>query len=255
MPRTAYFAALYMLWPGIEISPKSDEMLTRWPSPEAIRCGRNSLVPCTTPQKLMPDDPVHVGVLEVLEVAGERDAGVVDDDVDPAELLGDRVGVRRERGAVGDVEMVAADLAARRRSWPGRPSRRARRRRRRRSRAARPPGEVERERPADAGAGPGDDDDLVVERLHATCSFRGRDRRRRRGRTRELAAERERRLAARGRCCGRACRGTSSSSRRSSRRSASSGAAGWRSTSGTRPGWARPRRSPDRRMVRTASRR
>ncbi len=54
MPRTAYFDALYMHWPGIEISPKSEEMLTRWPSPESIRCGRNSFVPCTTPQKFTP---------------------------------------------------------------------------------------------------------------------------------------------------------------------------------------------------------
>ena len=110
-PRTAYFVALYVDWPGIEISPNSEERLTTWPSPEAIRCGRNSLVPWTTPQKLIADDPVEVVVLEVLEVAGQRDAGVVDDHVDPAELLGDRRGVRRERGAVGDVEAVAAHLA------------------------------------------------------------------------------------------------------------------------------------------------
>ena len=53
-PRTAYFEALYIDWPGIEIRPKSEDMFTTWPSPEAIRWGRNSLVPWTTPQKLMP---------------------------------------------------------------------------------------------------------------------------------------------------------------------------------------------------------
>ena len=53
-PRTAYFVALYAVWPGMLISPNRLEMLTRWPSPEAIRCGRNSLVPLTTPLKLTP---------------------------------------------------------------------------------------------------------------------------------------------------------------------------------------------------------
>ncbi|SKV53005.1 Uncharacterised protein [Mycobacteroides abscessus subsp. abscessus] len=27
--------------------------MTIWPSPDSIRCGRNALVPCATPQKLM----------------------------------------------------------------------------------------------------------------------------------------------------------------------------------------------------------
>ena len=54
MPRTAYLVALYIDWPGIETSPNSDDRFTTWPSPEAIRCGRNSLVPCTTPQKFTP---------------------------------------------------------------------------------------------------------------------------------------------------------------------------------------------------------
>ena len=50
-PRTANFAALYGAWPGIANSPNMLEMLTTWPSPEAIRCGRNAFVPLTTPQK------------------------------------------------------------------------------------------------------------------------------------------------------------------------------------------------------------
>ncbi|SHX80210.1 Uncharacterised protein [Mycobacteroides abscessus subsp. abscessus] len=32
------------------MTPKIDETLTTWPSPEAIRCGRKALVPLTTPQ-------------------------------------------------------------------------------------------------------------------------------------------------------------------------------------------------------------
>ena len=50
-PRTANFAELYAVWPGIPSSPNRLETLTTWPSPDSIRCGRNSLVPCTTPQK------------------------------------------------------------------------------------------------------------------------------------------------------------------------------------------------------------
>ncbi len=117
-------------------------------------------------------DPVHVGVLEVLEVAGQRDAGVVDDDVDPAELLDHRQCVRRERVAVGDVEVVGADLASTRaldqRDGLGQPG--VVDVGEREQRAA--PGQVERERAADAGAGSGDHDDLVVERLHAGRSSR-----------------------------------------------------------------------------------
>ncbi len=39
--------------PGWANSPKTLETLTTWPLPEAFRCGRNALVPFTTPQKLM----------------------------------------------------------------------------------------------------------------------------------------------------------------------------------------------------------
>ena len=52
-PRTANFEALYAVCPGIPIRPNRLEMFTRCPSPLAIRCGRNSFEPCTTPQKLM----------------------------------------------------------------------------------------------------------------------------------------------------------------------------------------------------------
>ena len=163
MPRTAYFVALYMLWPGIEISPNSEEMLTRWPSPEAIRCGRNSLVPCTTPQKLMPMIQSMSSYSRSIEVAGQRDAGVVDDHVDPAEVLGHGGGVRRERGAVGHVEAVGADLAGAgvldQVDGLGEPGLVDVGEREQRALA----GEVERQRAADAGAGAGDHDDLVVE--------------------------------------------------------------------------------------------
>jgi hypothetical protein len=53
-PRTAALEALYAPWPGTEIRANTLETLTTWPSPEATRCGRKALVPCTTPQKLIP---------------------------------------------------------------------------------------------------------------------------------------------------------------------------------------------------------
>ena len=43
--------------------------MTSAPSPEAMRWGRNSLVPLTTPCEVDPDDPVEVLVGHVLEVA------------------------------------------------------------------------------------------------------------------------------------------------------------------------------------------
>ena len=118
-------------------------------------------MPCTTPQKLMPDDPVDVLHLEVDEVAGERDAGVVDDHVDPAELRRPRRrrtprtprGRRRRAGRCappgarllgeddGLGEALLVDVGQREQGALA--------------------GEVERERAADAGAGSGDDDDLV----------------------------------------------------------------------------------------------
>ena len=53
-PRTANFEALYADCDGMAVSPNTLEMLTTCPSPAAFRCGRKAIVPCTTPQKLMP---------------------------------------------------------------------------------------------------------------------------------------------------------------------------------------------------------
>ena len=35
--------------------PNTLDRFTTWPSPDCFRCGRNAFVPCTTPQKLMPN--------------------------------------------------------------------------------------------------------------------------------------------------------------------------------------------------------
>ena len=54
--------------------------------------------------------PFHVLELGDLDVAGERDAGVVVDLVDLAEALGDGVGIEVELLALDDVEAVGLDL-------------------------------------------------------------------------------------------------------------------------------------------------
>ena len=128
-------------------------------------------MPWTTPQKLTPTIQSMSLYSSSVEVAGERDARVVDDHVDPAEVLGHGGGVRRERGAVGDVEVVAADLLGAggldQLDGLGEPgvvdvgdSEQG---------AA--AGHVDGQRAADAGAGTGDHDHLVIERLHAMTSW------------------------------------------------------------------------------------
>ena len=52
-PRTAAFEALYAPCPGTLMRANTLEMLTTWPLPEALRCGRKAFVPYTTPQKFM----------------------------------------------------------------------------------------------------------------------------------------------------------------------------------------------------------
>ena len=56
------------------------------------------------------DDPVEVLVGHLLEVAADRDAGVVDEHVDPPELADDVERPLRHGGPVGDVDDIAADL-------------------------------------------------------------------------------------------------------------------------------------------------
>ena len=124
------------------------------------------------PVEVDAEDPLDVGPLEVDEVAGQRDAGVVDDDVDPAELRDDGLGVGLEGRAVGDVEAVRADL-------PGAGTLHEVHGlgqaglvdvgEREKGALA---GEVQGEGAADAGAGPGDDDDLVGQVLHACAASR-----------------------------------------------------------------------------------
>ena len=162
-PRTAYFEALYIDWPGIEISPKSDGQVHDVAVAGGDQVRQELLGAVHDAPEVDADDPVDVVVVEVLEVAGQRDAGVVDDHVDPAELLGDGRGVRRHRGAVGDVEAVAAHLARAggldQVDGLGEPGLVDVGEREQRAAA----GDVEGQRAADAGAGAGDHDDLVVE--------------------------------------------------------------------------------------------
>ena len=101
-----------------------------------------------------------------LDVAAQRDAGVVDDDVDAAEVGDDRGGVLRPGVAVADVELVDADLCPVACSTrpavscsPGESTS---------ERASTAPrrGGLERQGPADARGRAGDDDDLVLQRSH-----------------------------------------------------------------------------------------
>ena len=262
-PRTAYFAALYIDWPGIEIEPEQRRHVHQVAVAGGDQVGQELLGAVDDAPEVDADDPVHVGVLEVLDVAGQRDAGVVDDDVDAAELLGDRVGVRRERGAVGDVEPVAAHLARAggldqvdglgqpglvdvgdrdQRAAPGDARRRARGR-------CRTPAPVITTTLSVEGLHGSDDRFAVGSRVRSQHVVRlGVE-------AGEHASQGERRASARGRCCGRGCRGTTTSSRRCSTRSASSAAGGRRSTAAARPRAARPRRIPDRAWCGAASRR
>ena len=60
---------------------------------------RKAFVPFTTPQKSTSMTRSICSNVISFDVAGERDAGVVDHDVDHAEFLDDRVGVSEHRGA------------------------------------------------------------------------------------------------------------------------------------------------------------
>ena len=61
------------------------------------------------------DDPVEVLVGHLLEVAGHADAGVVDEHVHAAELVGDGGGPLGDGRAVGDVDAGRCAARARRR--------------------------------------------------------------------------------------------------------------------------------------------
>ena len=75
--------------PGGAMMPKMLERLTMWASRWRARCGRNARVACTTPQKLMFISQSICAWSISLELAEQRDAGIVDDDVE-AGMGGDR---------------------------------------------------------------------------------------------------------------------------------------------------------------------
>lgn len=110
-------------------------------------------------------DAVDVLELHVLDLAVVGDSGIVEDRVDPAEMIGDGLRVLEHRFAFGDVEQLAVHLRA--------------------GRLDEPLGlgetvgvdvadgdlgaalaELDGQFPAHARRGTGDDDDLVAEVLH-----------------------------------------------------------------------------------------
>ena len=166
-PRTAYFVALYADWPGTEISPNSEETLTIAPSPEPIRWGRNSLVPCTTPMKLMPTIQSKSSYVMCSKSPVAVTPALLTTRLTRPNWSATAAAHVGHRGAVGDVDDVAAHLAragtldqvdglGEALGVPvGEGQQRAGARR------------AQGERAADAGAGAGDDDDLVGDGLQA----------------------------------------------------------------------------------------
>ena len=147
-------------------------MLTRCPSPEAIRCGRNSLVPCTTPQKLIPMIQSMSGYSRSTRSPASATPALLTTRLTWPKCSTTSGGVRRERGPVGDVEVVGAHLADAGvlDQVDGLGETLVVDVGEREPRAL--AGEVDRQRPADAGAGAGDHGDLAVEALHAGTSSR-----------------------------------------------------------------------------------
>ena len=80
-------------------------------APCCARCGRKARVECTTPQKLMFISQSNLRLVDLGELAEQRHAGIVDDDIE--------AGMRRDRGVreVGDpcgfadIDAVHRDLA------------------------------------------------------------------------------------------------------------------------------------------------
>ena len=169
-PRTANFAELYAVWPGIdeqaeEAGDVHDVAVTGLDQVRQELLGALHDAP-----EVDVHDPLEVVVGHLLEVAVQRDAGVVDDHVDPAELAADRGGVLVHRLAVADVDLVRAHLplqqgGARLHLPRGLDQTDLVPVAQRQDRAL--PGRLEGELAADAGAGSGDHDHLAVESLHA----------------------------------------------------------------------------------------
>ena len=121
---TADFVALYGGWPGTASSPAIDAVLTMCPSPWSSMIGRNARMPCTTPYRLIADDPLPVGERPPPRIALADHAGVVAQHVrrpvalqrHPGEVL--HAGLRR--GVAHDRVDVASGLGELRLGGPQR---------------------------------------------------------------------------------------------------------------------------------------
>src|SRR5215510_8569777 len=82
------------------------ERFTTRASSLARNNGRNARVMRTTPQKLIKE-PLEVFFRDLFERSANRDAGVVDEQVYTAMLVGHDVWKRRHCVAIGDVETVS----------------------------------------------------------------------------------------------------------------------------------------------------
>ncbi len=114
-------------------------------------------------------DPVEVLERHLLDGAGEGDAGVVEDEIDRAEVGDDLIGVRQDQLALRDIEVIGLDLGT------GLLDQRLRLGETVRVHITdREPcsaaGELDGQRAADAGSGAGHDGDLVGEVGHGGLS-------------------------------------------------------------------------------------
>ena len=89
-PRTANFAAAYAVCPGGATMPKIEDRLTMWASRWRASCGRNARVRMHHAPEIDVEQPLHLRLVDLAELAEQRDAGIVDDDVEG--------GMRRGRG-------------------------------------------------------------------------------------------------------------------------------------------------------------
>ena len=89
-PRTANFAAAYAVWPGGAMMPKMLERLTMWASRWLRQMRQERARPVHHAPEIDVHQPVHLRLVDLVELAHQRDAGIVDDDVE--------AGMGRDRG-------------------------------------------------------------------------------------------------------------------------------------------------------------
>ena len=162
MARTANFVPQYTAQVGQTWWPPIEERLMIWPDFRARMSGSTAAMPWRTPRMFTSIIWFHSSIFSSCKRRERHDAGVVDEDVDGAELLAREVGERLHVIEAGDVECAALGGAAGRADLARRVFR-ADRCGGRRGRPCARAGEHARGGFADAAAGAGDEDDFVFD--------------------------------------------------------------------------------------------